>query len=76
MCGYEKLPESRGVLAAERHRCGDTAQTFFLFRTRLQIAVAADADENGGFVWLFNPVAVLLEGFMRTLKLHVWAGRC
>jgi hypothetical protein len=54
--------------------CREAAQTDFLARAGLKIAVTALADDDRRLFGLFDPMAVLLKGLGRALGLHVFAG--
>ena len=54
--------------------CREAAETHFLPRAGLEIAVTAFANQNRRFVGLFDPMAILLKGLGRPLGLDVLAG--
>lgn len=53
--------------------CREAAQAYLLPEAGFKVAVAALADENGRFVGLFYPMAVLLKGLGGALGLDVFA---
>lgn len=53
--------------------CRNAAEALFLLRARFEVTVAAEADKNLGFVWLFYPMAVLLESLVGALELGISA---